>query len=165
MTASYLSRALKDIEIVLVESPSVPIIGVGEATFSTVKLFFDFLDLEESDWMPACNASYKLAIKFVDWKGDGGHFYHPFQRYEVVDGYNLGEWWLHAKQHDESFDDACFVTPALCEARRSPRFLDGTVFDEKVRDRFARPAAEVNSALAHHRLQYPFAYHFDAALM
>jgi flavin-dependent dehydrogenase len=165
MTAAYLGKALQDVDITLVESPAVPIIGVGEATFSTVKLFFDFLELEESDWMPACNASYKLAIKFIDWKGDGGHFYHPFQRYEVVDGYNLGEWWLQTKQHEEAFDEACFLTPALCEARRSPRFLDGTVFDDKVQDRFARPAADGNSTLAHHRLQYPFAYHFDAALL
>jgi flavin-dependent dehydrogenase len=165
MTAAYLGKALRDVEITLVESPAIPIIGVGEATFSTVKLFFDFLEIEESDWMPACNASYKLAIKFVDWKGDGGHFYHPFQRYDVVDGYNLGEWWLHLKQHEEHFDEACFLTPALCEARRSPRFLDGTVFDDKVRDRFARSAADGNSALAYHRLQYPFAYHLDAALL
>jgi tryptophan 6-halogenase len=165
MTAAYLSKALSNVDITLVESPVVPIIGVGEATFSTVKLFFDFLELEESDWMPACNASYKLGIKFVDWKGDGGHFYHPFQRYEVVDGYNLGEWWLQVKQHEEAFDEACFLTPALCEARRSPRFLDGTVFDDKVRDRFARPASDGNRSLAHHRVQYPFAYHFDAALL
>lgn len=32
-------------------------IGVGEATFSTVKLFFDFLGLDESQWMPSCNAT------------------------------------------------------------------------------------------------------------
>lgn len=167
MTASYLSRALTGLEIVLVESPAVPIIGVGEATFSMMKLFFDFLGLEESDWMPACNASYKMGIKFVDWKGDGTHFYHPFQRYEVVDGYNLGEWWLHLKQREEPFDEACFVTPALCEAHRSPRFLDGTVYDETVRDPFGRTVADVksNKMLAHHRFQIPFAYHFDAALM
>ncbi len=165
MTAAYLGKALRNVEIVVVESPAVPIIGVGEATFSTVKLFFDFLGLEESDWMPACNGSYKMGIKFVDWKGDGTHFYHPFQRFEVVDGYSLGDWWLQLKQHEETFDEACFITPALCEARRSPRFLDGTVYDEKVRDRFALPAVESNSALAHHRVQYPFAYHFDAALL
>ena len=41
-------------------------IGVGEATFSTVKLFFDFLGLHERDWMPHCSAAYKLAIRFAE---------------------------------------------------------------------------------------------------
>src|SRR5262245_42988328 len=94
MTAAYLKKAMPRLDVTLVESAQVKTIGVGEATFSTVKLFFDFLGLEEHEWMPSCNATYKMAIRFVDWRGDGGHFYHPFQRYESVDGFNLGEWWL-----------------------------------------------------------------------
>jgi tryptophan halogenase len=164
MTAAYLTRALSDVHVTVVESPTVPIIGVGEATFSTVKLFFDFLGLEEHEWMPACNATYKLGIKFVDWGGDGGHFYHPFQRYEVVDGYNLGEWWLKLMRGVAPFDSSCFVTPALCDAMRSPRFFDGTVFDDNVRELFAAPEGG-NNVMANHRVQYPYAYHFDAALL
>jgi len=165
MTAAYLSKTLRNLDVTLVESPEVPIIGVGEATFSTIKLFFDFLGLDEKDWMPACSAAYKLAIKFVNWRGDGSHFYHPFQRYEVVDGYNLGEWWLKLLRHEAPFDYSCFVIPALCDAQRSPRFMDGLVFDEKVQGHFSAKSENGNSMLAHHRLQYPYAYHFDAALL
>jgi flavin-dependent dehydrogenase len=165
MTAAYLSKALRDVDITLVESPAMPIIGVGEATFSTIKLFFDFLGLDEKDWMPACSAAYKLAIKFVNWRGDGGHFYHPFQRYEVVDGFNLGEWWLKLLRNEAPFDYSCFVTPALCDSLCSPRFLDGTVFDESVRSHFAGAPESANRVLANHRVQYPYAYHFDAALL
>ena len=53
MTASYLSRALKNVDITVVESVRIGTIGVGEATFSTVKLFFDFLGLQEHKWMPS----------------------------------------------------------------------------------------------------------------
>ena len=67
MTAAYLSKALsKNVNITLVESSNITTIGVGEATFSTIKVFFDFLGLQESDWMPKCNATYKMAIKFVN---------------------------------------------------------------------------------------------------
>lgn len=165
MTAAYLRRALADVEVTLVESPAVPIIGVGEATFSTIKLFFDFLGLDEKDWMPSCSAAYKLAIKFVNWSGDGSHFYHPFQRYEVVDGFNLGEWWLKLLRDEAPFDYSCFVTPALCDALCSPRFLDGRVFDESVRGYFTGEPGSANRVLAHHQVQYPYAYHFDAALL
>ena len=92
MTAAYLQKALDKVDtITVVESKSIRTIGVGEATFSTIKLFFDFLGLEEQDWMPSCNATYKLAIKFANWRKDGAYFYHPFQRYETVDGYNMAE--------------------------------------------------------------------------
>ncbi len=165
MTASHLKKALPGMDITLIESANIKTVGVGEATFSTVKLFFDFLGLEESDWMPSCNATYKLAIKFVNWRAEGGHFYHPFQRYEVVDGFNMGEWWLKLKRHEEAFDEACFTIPAMCEAKRSPRFYDGRVFDDKVQDYFSVDVRGKKNILAEHKVQYPYAYQFDAGLL
>jgi tryptophan 6-halogenase len=165
MTAAHLKKALPGIEVCLIESSNIKTIGVGEATFSTIKLFFDFLGIDESEWMPPCNASYKLAIKFVDWQAAGGHFFHPFQRYDVVDGFNLGEWWFKLKRHEEPFDYACFLVPAMCDAKRSPRFLDGRVFDDKVQDYFAVDLQGKKNILAEHRVQYPYAYHFDASLV
>ncbi len=165
MTASYLRKALKGVDITLVEAPHIKTIGVGEATFSTIKLFFDYLGLEEHEWMPRCNAAYKLAIKFVNWRKQGGHFYHPFQRYDMVDGYSSAEWWLKLKRNQEAFDYSCFTIPALCDAKRSPRYLDGRVFDEKVQNYFADGDRVPNAFLAEHAVQYPYAYHFDAGLL
>ena len=165
MTAAYLRKALDRVgSIRVIESPRVKTIGVGEATFSTLKLFFDFLGLREQDWMPSTNASYKMAIRFVNWRRGGGHFYHPFQRYEIVDGFNIGEWWLRLKA-DEPFDYSCFTVPALCDSLRSPRFLDGRVFDERVQGYYADDGDPANKVLGEHRVQYPYAYHFDAALL
>jgi flavin-dependent dehydrogenase len=164
MTAAYLRKALDPgCQITLVESGNIRTIGVGEATFSTIKLFFDWLDLDETEWMPACNATYKMAIRFVDWTAHGGHFYHPFQRYETVDGVNLGEWWLKLKSGFEPFDYACFTVPALCDHLRSPRFLDGRVFDDQVQSCFTAEHRACKGVLADHLVQYPYAYHFDAS--
>jgi flavin-dependent dehydrogenase len=166
MTAAYLQKALdSSCNVTVVESPAIRTIGVGEATFSTIKLFFDWLDLDESEWMPPCNAAYKMAIKFSGWTARGGHFYHPFQRYEVVDGVNLGEWWLKLKRGSEPFDYACFTVPALCDHKRSPRFLDGRVFDEQVQTAYGAEHRARKGVLADHLLQYPYAYHFDASLL
>lgn len=165
MTAAYLRKALRDVDVTLVESAHIKTVGVGEATFSTIKLFFDFLGLDEREWMPSCNATYKLAIRFADWNRDRRHFYHPFQRYDVVDGFNLGEWWLKLKRDEEPFDQACFTIPALCEHQRSPRFLDGRVFDDRVQDSFTDGHRARRNVLADHKVQYPYAYHFDAGLL
>jgi tryptophan halogenase len=165
MTASYLKKAAPTVNVTVIESAAIKTVGVGEATFSTIKLFFDFLGLAEQDWMPSCNATYKLAIKFANWRRDGGYFYHPFQRYETVDGYNMGEWWLKLKRREKPFDQACFSIPGLCEAKRSPRFLDGRVFDDGVQDYFGGGRKPKNCFLSDHTVQYPYAYHFDAKLL
>lgn len=162
MTANYLKAAFGDrLAVTLVESPRVATIGVGEATFSTITQFFDYLGLQESEWMPECHATYKLAIKFQNWTGDGRYFYHPFERLRRVDGFTLADWW-QARQPRGRFDEDSFVIAALCDAKRSPRHLDGRLFE-------APPDAPVpvlgRSTLTEQLTQFPYAYHFDAGLL
>lgn len=160
MCATYLKAAFgQRIDVTLVESPRVGTIGVGEATFSTVRHFFDYIGLDEREWMPQCSGSYKLGIRFENWRASGDHFYHPFERLRVVDGFNLAEWWLQMGQEDQPFDRACYLTPALCEAKRSPRLMDGSLFAGKL------DGSPVRSTLAEQRDQFPYAYHFDADLL
>jgi tryptophan 6-halogenase len=164
MTASYLAKAIGSTSaITVVESPNIRTIGVGEATFSTVKLFFDFLGLRERDWMPRCSGAYKLAIRFVNWTKAGGHFYHPFERYESTAGKNAAEWWLKLRNDQEAFDYACFTVPTICDALRSPRFFDGRVYDQKVGEYFMDEGPVPNASMADHVVQYPYGYHFNAA--
>ncbi|BAY28608.1 tryptophan halogenase [Nostoc carneum NIES-2107] len=166
MTAAYLSKALDErVKITLIESSNITKIGVGEATFSTIKVFFDFLGLKEQDWMPKCNATYKMAIKFMNWNAKGQHFYHPFQRYEVIDSFDISEWWLKMKRAQEAFDYACFVIPWLCDNQKSPRYLDGKVFDDKVQNEFSQEQIAKKNILDNLKVQYPYAYHFDANLL
>ena len=165
MAASYLAKALPNLEsITVVESERIGTIGVGEATFSTLKLFFDFLGLQEPDWMPHCSAAYKLAIRFVNWRSVEGHFYHPFQRFDMASGVSAGDWWLKlGNAEQQPFDHACFTIPALCDAKRSPRHLDGSVFDEKVAAYFNDSGTPPNKKLSGHGVQYPYGYHFNAS--
>jgi len=166
MTAAYLRKALdRDVTITVVESAAVGRIGVGEATFSTIRLFFEFLGLDETDWMPDCQATYKLAIKFVDWNAERRHFYHPFQRFENVRGHSVAEWWLKLLSADRAFDYSCFVVPDLCDAKRSPRFHDGRTFCEAYEAQSRLEATRGARMLQHLQMQYPYAYHFDAQLM
>jgi len=161
MTATYLKEAFGDrISVTLVESARVPTIGVGEATFSTVRHFFDYLGLAEQDWMPACHASYKLAIRFENWREPGHVFYHPFERLPKVQGFTMADWWL--KLGGERFDKDCLVIPALCDAMRSPRYADGELFERALHDGGDR---QRRSTLSDQDTQFPYAYHFDASLL
>ncbi|MFT5756297.1 MAG: hypothetical protein ACI9LM_001010 [Alteromonadaceae bacterium] len=68
------------INITLVESPDVSIVGVGEGSTPTLKRFFQILNVPESDWMPRCNATYKLNVRFDGWSPKSGinSYSHPF---------------------------------------------------------------------------------------
>ncbi|GAA3465205.1 tryptophan halogenase family protein [Saccharothrix longispora] len=157
MTATYLKTAFGDrVDVTLVESAQVSRIGVGEATFSTVRHFFDYLGLDEREWLPKCAGSYKLGIRFENWRKPGEHFYHPFERLRGADGFSLAEWWLELGDRSEPFDRSCFITTALCDAERSPRMLDGSLFVSSLDGPLGK------STLDDQRAQFPYAYHFDA---
>jgi flavin-dependent dehydrogenase len=163
MTASYLKAAFGDrVEVTVVESDRVDTIGVGEATFSTVRHFFEYLGLDERAWMPECNATYKLGIRFENWREKGHHFYHPFERVRVVDGFPLTDWWLRMRPSDR-FDRDCFLIASLSDGFRSPRHLDGSIFEEDI----GRPAGSspYRTTLSEQGTQFPYAYHFDASLL
>ncbi|MGW2158911.1 tryptophan halogenase family protein [Nonomuraea sp. NPDC001699] len=163
MTAAYLRAAFGDrIAVTLVESKNIATIGVGEATFSTIRHFFDYLGLDEREWMPACNATYKLGIRFENWRAPGHHFYHPFERLRVVDGFPLTDWWLDARPGGD-FDRDCFVISWLCEAKRSPRYLSGELFEQDFTENSDERA--YRTTLTEQNTQFPYAYHFDAALL
>jgi glycine/D-amino acid oxidase-like deaminating enzyme len=144
LSAAYLQRALGDgVRITLVESPTIGRIGVGEATVSTLRMTMKFLGLDDEDWMPACNATYKTAIKFRQWRqppetGDD-HFYHPFfERHEDVvrpfgvpyfpergEGVSLVHYWHKERLRGDTtpFAYAAMPGPAICDARKAPRHI------------------------------------------
>lgn len=80
MAASMLARALPGTRtsITVVESPDIGIIGVGEATIPPIIDLLRFLSIDEADFVRHTEATYKLGIKFIDWKTVGESYWHPF---------------------------------------------------------------------------------------
>ena len=82
MTANLLQKKWRQrgIQISVVESPDIGIIGVGEGSTPLLKEFFDSIEISESEWMPQCNATYKNGISFNDWSTVPGYesYFHPF---------------------------------------------------------------------------------------
>lgn len=66
--------------VTVIESPEIGIIGVGEGSTPQLKAFFDHLGIAESEWMGACDATYKLGIRFHGWSERPGFetYFHPF---------------------------------------------------------------------------------------
>jgi tryptophan halogenase len=146
MTASFLAHWLTgvDIEVTLVESDQIGTVGVGEATVPGIRQFIKGLEISDSEFIKATNATFKLGIEFENWAGEGNDFFHPFGGYgaRLEDRAFYKTWWAaNQTGYPEGLEKFCFCTQ-LAKAGK-----------------FALPSFDDKSRLA----WYNYAYHFDAS--
>jgi len=96
MAAACFGRLFPDLQVSLIESQTIPAIGVGEATVPLLTLFMDRLGFSDPQgWMKECDATYKTGILFEDWLQRGEAYWHPFEYLDYVDvGLHTGHCWL-----------------------------------------------------------------------
>ncbi len=155
MTAAYLAKLNsrgkpEKIDITLIESKQIGIIGVGEATIPTIREFLSVLEIPEKEFMRATNATFKQAIRFDGWIKNPGimendKYYHPFENPLPAGALDSAPFWLRARESGNMKDDfayACSLQPALCDQGKAPRRQDHPDYNSPLR----------------------YAYHMDAAL-
>jgi len=71
-TAALLAKrhSKSNLKITLVESPEVPILGVGESTIPQLGDMLSWLDVDEKAWMKGTRSIYKLGNDFVGWNSE-----------------------------------------------------------------------------------------------
>lgn len=109
MAANHLGVELAndpDIEITVIESKDVPVIGVGEGTVPRIKETLDRFGISEVAMLASCDTTFKTGIKFSNWmsaeSGDG-FYYHPFSS-PFPQGFDVTDHWLSQNA------DYCFST-------------------------------------------------------
>ena len=112
-------------EITLIEAPDIGIVGVGEGSTPALKKFMDTVDLDEKDWMPACNATYKLGIRFDGWSTKPGfpRYFHPFPA--QLDDFTAPAFFHNSLARRNGLDveghpDHFFLNSYMAEQKRSP---------------------------------------------
>lgn len=147
MTAVYLDRTLngtngpKRVQITVIESPKIDRIGVGEATVPTILKTLQDMGISEKEFMSEADATFKQAIKFVDWnKGrDSNAYYHCFDRYQTSGRDNFSLRWALSGR-DKPFAYTVSAQPYICDQNRAPK----------------RPSDK------EYQGRLPYAYHMDA---
>jgi len=145
MAAAALANAFREgVSIQLVESEEIGTVGVGEATIPPIRTFNRELGLNQSEFVRATGASFKLGIEFVNWGREGHRYFHPFGRFGFdFDIVPLEQYWiqLHLKGQAPSLDDLCMAWGAASRGRFVP----------------SGPRPRLRST-------FDYAYHFDAGL-
>jgi tryptophan 7-halogenase len=128
MTAALLNRFLPPgkCRITLVESADVGIIGVGEATVPPLVRYLRSLGIDEDEFMVATHASYKLGIKFINWRNGDDALWHPFGPIGgTIDHTQIFHFWL--KELREGRESGSYydysLQALLSEKHKAPRSL------------------------------------------
>ena len=153
MTASALVKVYKKLKsITLVESPDFSTVGVGESTIATFNTFRQVLGINDSDWMKDCNATYKSAIGFTDFRDkNSGRFLYPFGGIDLKNHFKsdpLRSYSLLRHTHPDKFNSNNFsdyvnpVNSLMTKMNKLTYNREGLEFDS----------------------EFDLAYHLDASL-
>jgi tryptophan halogenase len=121
MAAAALSRLVgRKINVTLVESEEIGTVGVGEATIPTILTINRLLQIPEPDFIKLTSGTFKLGIRFENWRKQGEDYIHSFG------DTGKGSWaagfhhfWLRAKEMGlaEEYGEYCTELKAA-EAER-----------------------------------------------
>jgi len=121
-------------QIDVIESEEIGIVGVGEGSTPQLKAFFDGLGINEAEWMPACNATYKNGISFHGWSERPGFqsYFHPFP--SALDVHTAGAFFFNAAMRRRGQDvwahpDRFFVPAYLAAHRLAPHPAESFPFE------------------------------------
>jgi flavin-dependent dehydrogenase len=128
IAAHHRAQDGKHIRVTLIESPNIPIVGVGEGTWPTMRSTLIKLGISETDFIRECDASFKQGAKFSRWvTGTADDFYyHPLMLPQGFGKTNLAAHWQAArtkKQLQKSFSDATCLQEAVCEQGLAPKLI------------------------------------------
>ncbi|WP_133501588.1 tryptophan halogenase family protein [Cognatilysobacter terrigena] len=110
------------LRVSVVESPDVPIIGVGEGTWPTIRDTLHRIGVSESDFIRDCDASFKQGSRFDRWVdgSDGDRYFHPFSLPEGHGDVDIAAAW-RALAPQVPFAEFVCAQPHLCLHGLAPK--------------------------------------------
>jgi len=145
MTAALLAQAFgSQLQIQLIESSEIGIVGVGEATIPQIRHVSKFLGIDEDELLKASRGTIKLAVQFNDWHRIGDSYLHAFSDIGLPLGLaGFQHYWLRSRRENPDAPDLWAYSINAQAANLN---------------RFARMDKVGDSPLTGVR----YAYHFDA---
>lgn len=148
MTAAILLKDFPEKNITLIESPTVPTVGVGESTYDGINYFFEYLEIDKNDFFSYTNASIKLGVKFVNfYENDGTSFLYPFGKADISETFYGMQDWMIRKYLDKNLPVTDFAESYFPVAH----LINHNTFNDNSENVFANFIPEIHTAL-----------HFDA---
>lgn len=158
LAANHLGKALEhrqDVTITLVESPDIPIIGVGEGTVPAIRQSLKRFGISESEFIRRCDVTFKQSIKFVNWmdkdRHGAGNFYHHLFDMPSPLGEDLTQHWLD--NTNTAYGDMVSPQHKVCEAGRAPKRITHSEYEGALGYAYHLNAAKFAKLLAENAIR------------
>lgn len=162
LVACYLAKHLNaaapgSIRVDLVESPGIGLLGVGEATFPSIRGTLSAIGLDEGQLLVGANATFKQGIRYNHWVRPPGSegpasFFHPFSLPSQRAGSPelLPYWLLGGAPHGMQLADAVTMQSRLVAEGRGPKRASDPDYQGPMNYAYHFDAARVAAVLAEH---------------
>lgn len=162
LVACYLAKHLNaaapgSIRVDLVESPGIGLLGVGEATFPSIRGTLSAIGLDEGQLLVGANATFKQGIRYNNWVRPPGSegpasFFHPFSLPSQRAGSPelLPYWLLGGAPHGMQLADAVTMQSRLVAEGRGPKRASDPDYQGPMNYAYHFDAARVAAVLAEH---------------
>jgi tryptophan halogenase len=133
LTACFLAKQLaareaKGVQVTLVESPEIGIVGVGEGTFPSIRGTLSAIGIDEARFIRECSATFKQGVRFRHWvraPGQAGadQYFHPFSHpSQRPGGFELLPYWLNGDAGPGMpFAQAVTMQQRVADAAHAPK--------------------------------------------
>lgn len=133
LSAGILAKTLNSklengVKVTLVESPDIPILGVGEGTWPNLRGTLHKIGVSETDFIRECEATFKQGAEFVNWSktpvpNKPHSYYHPLSTVSHSSyDFNLAPYWLQQdKETRLPYDRAVASQARLCDEGLAPK--------------------------------------------
>ncbi len=151
IAARHQARRQHGFTVTLVESPNIPIIGVGEGTWPTLRTTLKKMGVSETEFFRQCDASFKQGARFNRWTTgavDDG-YYHPLMLPQQFGQVNLAPHWL-AEDGTDSFCDTVTPQGRLCDAGLAPKTIATPEYDGQANYAYHLDAGKFSGFLQRH---------------
>ena len=129
LAAEHKASCQQGVNVTLIESATIPTIGVGEGTWPTMRETLSSIGISESEFIACCDASFKQGSLFVNWRKDTSseRYYHPFVAPHGFGQTNLVDYWS-THHENESFAHLLSSQPHLCDMGKAPKQFQTPAF-------------------------------------
>jgi tryptophan halogenase len=130
IAAKHRHRMPAGFSVTLIESPNVPIIGVGEGTWPTLRTTLARIGVSETELIRQCDAAFKQGARFARWTTGAANdaYYHPLMYPQSFSQLNLAPHWL-VENSGRSFCDAVCPQGRICDDGLAPKTIVSAEFE------------------------------------
>lgn len=104
VAALMLNKSWPKLNITVIESSKIGIIGVGEGTTEHWQKFMNHVGISVPDLFRETGATFKVGIKFTNWNGDQSSYWHAIPEHFTLTTPEAGLQYMYMRMVSDNFD-------------------------------------------------------------